>query len=384
MSFTYATRTLPGAMSPIGRRSKGTQLFNIQHETGDLSEYDATVTDGGDLSASLSAGLRNSLTVIGSELITNGTFNDWTVGDPDGWVVGGESGSDPEVSEVGSGEGHGGVGTGACNLFTSTSSNIQIRQDITTEIGKTYQITYDVDTVTSGTIRATEEFNADFSEDYSTPGEKSVIFEASATTSRIVFKRVGSGVDVTIDNVSCKEVTGATYGMQCVVDDSASIYGRSDFSAPASGVLRARFYIDPSQLEMAEADSFNIFRVNSSVGTAFECRLNYNSGSYQVATRMLEDDLTPTISASVNITAGQHFIEMLMTQATTSSSNDGGITLFVDGAEEEAAAGKDNFDMFAGIFHLRLGAVASIDAGTRGHLYLDELVVRDDDKQIGA
>ncbi len=33
------------------------EIFNITHETGDLSEYSSTVTDSGDLSVSLSAGL---------------------------------------------------------------------------------------------------------------------------------------------------------------------------------------------------------------------------------------------------------------------------------------------------------------------------------------
>ena len=56
------------------------------------------------------------------ELITNGDFAAWTGDDPDNWTIIGESGSDPEVSEVGSDEGHGGASTGSCNIYTTGAS----------------------------------------------------------------------------------------------------------------------------------------------------------------------------------------------------------------------------------------------------------------------
>lgn len=54
---------------------------------------------------------------LGAELLTNGDFSAWTGGNPDSWVVTGEVGTDPEVSQVGSGELHGGAGTGAANFY---------------------------------------------------------------------------------------------------------------------------------------------------------------------------------------------------------------------------------------------------------------------------
>ncbi|MGP1665287.1 MAG: hypothetical protein ACTS5I_05120, partial [Rhodanobacter sp.] len=60
---------------------------------------------------------------LGDELVVNGAVPiAFTDDDPDGWATSGESGSDPEISEVGTGEGHGGSGTGWINLFTSATN----------------------------------------------------------------------------------------------------------------------------------------------------------------------------------------------------------------------------------------------------------------------
>lgn len=57
---------------------------------------------------------------LGAELLTNPSFTAWTTDNPDGWTVGGESGSDPMVTQVASG---GGAGTGAARMYASASSN---------------------------------------------------------------------------------------------------------------------------------------------------------------------------------------------------------------------------------------------------------------------
>lgn len=56
-------------------------------------------------------------------------FITWTGDDPDGWVVTEDTGAQ-EITQVGSGESHGGSGTGACNIYSSDSSG-------TVEIEKT-------------------------------------------------------------------------------------------------------------------------------------------------------------------------------------------------------------------------------------------------------
>ena len=51
-----------------------------------------------------------------TNLFVNGDFTNCTTDDPDNWVLAGEAGNDPEISHVGSYEGHGGAGTGSCNI----------------------------------------------------------------------------------------------------------------------------------------------------------------------------------------------------------------------------------------------------------------------------
>lgn len=356
-------------------------LFEIRHETRDLSEYDTTVTDSGDLSVTLQAGMRNSLTVIGSELVTNGDFADWTGDDPDDWTVTGEVTTDPEISEVGTGEGHGGSGTGLCNIFTSDSTSVDITQAITTEIGKTYQLIFDIDTVTAGDLQA-RHTGSDYIEEFGTTGPKKIIFIATGTSTVIQFKRLSGATDITIDNVSCKEVTGATYGLQCLIDDTASIYGQ--MSINPNGLLRVRFYIDPSQLTMADGNWFVTMRVKSAVSALFDVRLQFNSGSYQLLIVATDDAAIQHTGIAQNIAAEAHFVEVLMLAAKTNISSDGGMTLWIDGTLVDTVSDVDNFDAVALMNELRIGAAIGIDAGTRGELFLDELTVRDDDTQIGA
>lgn len=58
---------------------------------------------------------------LGAELLTNGNFTAWSGGNPTGWTVTGEVGSDPAVNEVAPG---GGAGTGAAQFFSSATPNV--------------------------------------------------------------------------------------------------------------------------------------------------------------------------------------------------------------------------------------------------------------------
>jgi hypothetical protein len=96
----------------------------------------------------------------GPELFTNpgvvngeGSIYTFTSDDPDGWTVFGESGNDPEVSEVASGEGHADsptVGGGHVNIFTSGTAT-GLTQNVVT-VGDTYRSVVDVDHVVSGAV----------------------------------------------------------------------------------------------------------------------------------------------------------------------------------------------------------------------------------------
>jgi hypothetical protein len=64
-----------------------------------------------------------------------------------------------------------------------------------------------------------------------------------------------------------------------------------------------------------------------------------------------------------------HFIELDWRAATVPGANDGGITLWIDGAQQADLIGVDNDTRR--IDRVRLGALTGIDTGTRGTYYFD-------------
>lgn len=147
---------------------------------------------------------------VGPELVTNGNFALWdSVGarieDPTGWVVFGEVANDPEVSEVGTGEGHGGSGTGMCNLYLSGPGNVNINQQITPlVIGRKYRFSMNIDTLT-GSIEVIDSPTDMFTDkDYSTIGIKTFTFVATGTELQLYLRCINAD-DVTFGDVSIKE-----------------------------------------------------------------------------------------------------------------------------------------------------------------------------------
>ena len=134
---------------------------------------------------------------LGSELIQNGNFANWTADNPNNWTVTGESATDPQVSQVSAGGVHGDSGTGVCNIYTSSAA-VSIKQTVLTP-GQRYYYTFTVDTVTAGGIVLSN--NGVTIATYTTPGIKTGTFTATATD----FTLANSGAtDVNVDDVSVK------------------------------------------------------------------------------------------------------------------------------------------------------------------------------------
>ena len=150
----------------------------------------------------VSGNVLNDQIVLGSELVVNGDFAAWTGDNPNGWTVTGEVGADPEVSEVGTGQGHGGAGTESCNFFSSvTASQPRIFQLIAT-VGQWYKFLFDVDTVIDASIQVLGAFPT---KTYTTTGIKT--FTEGAAGPNLLFRGQTPPVDVTIDDVSLKQFT---------------------------------------------------------------------------------------------------------------------------------------------------------------------------------
>lgn len=169
----------------------------------------------------------------GSELLTNGDFANWTADNPDNWTVVGESGNDPEVSEVGSGEAHGGSGTGAANFFNTSTANQPTILQSAGVVGNWYAHEVDISSLTNGDMRV------------ESGGTNSLTMASVATHRRslrqtdnsiFILRVIGDPVDITADSYSVKQL--ALNELITVQDVGASdVIAASKIAAHTYGTL---------------------------------------------------------------------------------------------------------------------------------------------------
>jgi hypothetical protein len=175
---------------------------------------------------------------------------------------------------------------------------------------------------------------------------------------------------------------GSSYGMQCVIDDTHGLYGDKSLGTwPGSATsLRIRFYLDPNGLTMANNDTFAL--TNFLVTVPMRFYLKFSGGNYQILVNYYGDGGLAGSDTQI-IADAEHYLEVLIAQATNNSSADGSYQYWIDGALQDTQGSIDNYDIFNGMTTLRIGGTTSIDAGTSGTFYIDQIVARNDDTEIG-
>jgi hypothetical protein len=123
-------------------------------------------------------------------------------------------------------------------------------------------------------------------------------------------------------------------------------------------------------LPMASGDAHFIFKGFTSMSAdVMRVELRNSSGSYQIRAALLNDATTWLNTNWFTISDGPHSIEFDWRAATTAGSNDGGLTLWIDNVQQADLTSVDNDALR--IDRVRLGALAGIDAGTRGTYFFD-------------
>ena len=142
------------------------------------------------------------------ELLLNSEFDEWTLDDPDNWPVTYESPPDAEVSEVGSGEGHGGVGSGYCNLYGILGTSIYFFQILNTlVIGKKYKVTIKVNTLVNGGCYVYENNHTQWPiKTIESQGTYTWVFTATHTDIDIQIIKFNALTDITFEFISIKPV----------------------------------------------------------------------------------------------------------------------------------------------------------------------------------
>lgn len=182
-------------------------------------------------------------------------------------------------------------------------------------------------------------------------------------------------------------LAGTAYGLNCNINDTTSFYGICLLgTANTSGMLEVRFYFDPNSLTMADGNEFYLFRAqNNSYAAIANVRLRYTTAAgYQIRASAVNDagSETPTTSLYV-ITDAPHCIEIKLTRASTADANDGILQLWIDDVSKETVTTVDNNGKFVNFWTSRFGATTTLNAGTSGDFFLDELIINDDNTYIG-
>ena len=161
-------------------------------------------------------------------------------------------------------------------------------------------------------------------------------------------------------------------GMQALIDDSNTIYVTDD-SPNAETRYRARFYFDPNSIPMLSGEAHFIFKgfLGTSTSTeAYRVEFRQSLGAYQIRAALMLDDGTTWVNTNwFTISDVAHFVEMDWRASSGVGANNGGLTLWIDGAQQADLTGADN-DTWR-VDRARLGALSGIDNGTRGTYYFD-------------
>lgn len=183
-------------------------------------------------------------------------------------------------------------------------------------------------------------------------------------------------------SVSVAAALVGSYGMAALLDDNNPIYVQDD--TPTSETrYRCRFYFDPNGITMASADShFLLFAYKTGGATAYLLQFRYDIGvGYQIRLGVQNDTPAYQYTTYTVITDAPHYIEVDWKASSAPGANDGFGYIWIDGANEKSVTGIDN-DTYA-VDYIQLGAVTSIDTGTRGTYYFDAFASNDDGSLIG-
>jgi hypothetical protein len=158
-------------------------------------------------------------------------------------------------------------------------------------------------------------------------------------------------------------------GLQALIDDANVLSIVSDHPA-AEPRYRARFYFDPNTISMASGDVHVILRGYSGASiVALRVEFGYAAAVYQIRAGLVNDGSTSTLTSWFSLTDAPHAIELDWRAGSGAGANDGSLTVWIDGLEKQTLTGIDNDSLR--IDRVLLGALSSIDPGTRGIYYFD-------------
>jgi hypothetical protein len=189
---------------------------------------------------------------------------------------------------------------------------------------------------------------------------------------------------------SSAALAGSSYGMEVTFDEFNQAYGRVTDASPyiQSGQIRLRFYFDPNSVSLASGNGFSIMHIAADGTYSFavaHMRLEWNGSSYALEVTVKEDDDSDRLLTVTTFSDLDHYFELLVEQETSDGAANGVCRAYIDGNEVAGGLSDvENFNLFTTMTELRFGACFGMDAGDSGSFHMDEIIVRDDNNEIGA
>lgn len=158
-------------------------------------------------------------------------------------------------------------------------------------------------------------------------------------------------------------------GLQTRLDDNRPIYV-TDNSPSREAIYRARFRFDPNSIRIAGGNSHIIFQGYTGASTpVLRMEFRFRNGNYLLRAILRNDDSTWKSSNWILIEDASQSVQLSWRAARGPNTNDGGLTVWINGARKTNLTGMNNDTRR--IDRIHLGAVAGIDSGTRGTYYFD-------------
>ena len=255
------------------------EIFNIKYEV--IEEADFDFSRGSSATRVNEQGLVEDVQIlsgelvqngdfeqIGAEEVTNGNFNNWTDDNPDSWTVLNEDANNYVTQD----------GTYA-RIVSNDTASIQIKQTIFT-IGKIYKVELDA-VVNSGNVEGLKLNDATAAATIgyvNSTGHHTFYFKA-AGTAFVINRKGGGDTDISIDNVSVKEVgQNWSFGTGWSIEDGKAV---SDGSQTGSSLLQQASILTLNKLYKVSYDlTVDSGTIYVRLGFSGQGAIRVTSGSY--------------------------------------------------------------------------------------------------------
>lgn len=170
---------------------------------------------------------------------------------------------------------------------------------------------------------------------------------------------------------------GSIYGLSCEVTDDNPHYGEISVSPFLTGMIRGRFYVDPSSIAMNTGAEINLFRLRYGTTTLLDIYLYYNGSSYQL-------HFIHTSSTYISMTDASHYAEFFIHRSTSLPASDGYVEYWIDGGDYQIDQNLNNYNLMSNWDTIQFGEPKGRDTVVNGIYIVDELIINETGTLIGA